>query len=92
MFVGLYALLGHIIFMFSFEYQRSFSSLPDSNYSMLILLTTANFPDIMLPAYSKNYWSCLFFVSYLIIGLYFVLNFLLANIFNKFKERLERKT
>ena len=33
----------------------------------------------------------LFFVSYLIFGLYFLMSFLLANVFNKFMKRLEQK-
>ena len=33
----------------------------------------------------------LFFVSYLLFGLYFMMNFLLANVFMMFKERLERR-
>ena len=57
---------------------------------MLILMTTANFPDIMLPSYRESYWYILYFGSFLIIGLYFLMNFLLANVFNKFKDRLER--
>ena len=51
---------------------------------MLILLTTANFPDIMLPAYNVNFMYSIFFISYLMIGLYFLLSLLLANIFTKF--------
>ena len=31
----------------------------------------------------------LYYVSFLIIGLYFMMNFLLANVFNRFKDRLE---
>ena len=58
-------------------------------YRMLILLTTANFPDIMLPAYDKNFWNCLIFISFLIIGLYFLSNVLLANVFSKFNKRLK---
>ena len=45
----------------------------------------------MLPAYSTNYWFMIYFVSYLTIGLYFMMSFLLANVFNKFKERLEQQ-
>ena len=56
---------------------------------MIILVTTANFPDVMLPAYEKNYWWMLYFVSFLLLGLYFMMNFLLANVFNNFKDRLE---
>ena len=55
-------------------------------------MTTANFPDIMLPAYYENYWNMIYFVSYLILGLYFILSFLLANVFIMFKERLEKRT
>ena len=57
---------------------------------MLILMTTANFPDVMLPAYNEQFWVILFFCSFLCVGLYFLMNFLLANVFNKFKDRLER--
>ena len=58
---------------------------------MTILLTTANFPDIMLPAYNVSFFYSIFFISYLMIGLYFLLSLLLANIFTKFTQRLENK-
>ena len=67
------------------EYFRTFS---DSYVNMFTLLTTANFPDVMLPSYHENYFFALFFVSYLIFGLFLLLNLLLASVFNKFKERL----
>ena len=41
----------------------------------------------MLPAYHKNYFSMLFFTAYLSIGLFFLLNLLLASVFSKFKDR-----
>ena len=56
---------------------------------MFILLTTANFPDIMLPEYDKNPINCFVFVSFLILGLFFMMNVLLANVFSKFQQRLE---
>ena len=55
------------------------------------MLTTANYPDVMLPAYDRQYWNMVFFVSYLIIGLYLMMNFLLATVYNQFKQRLERR-
>lgn len=57
---------------------------------MLVLLTTANFPDIMLPAYYRNYWNALFFIGYMCFGLFFLTNILLANIFAQFRQRLEK--
>lgn len=88
LFVLCYSIVGHFLFRYSYVGFISFQSLPDAFFNMLILLTTANFPDIMLPSYAKHYWSMLFFVSFLILGLYFMLSFLLANVFNKFKDRL----
>ena len=57
---------------------------------MIILLTTANFPDVMLPAYDVNFWNCLYFVLYLILGLYLFMNLLLANVFSVYRRRLEQ--
>ena len=88
-FIGFYSLVGVYLFRYTFEGYWYFAAFDEALYNMIILMTTANFPDVMLPAYTVNYWNMLFFVSYLIIGLYFMMSFLLANVFNKFKERLE---
>ena len=55
-----------------------FDTVANSYYSMLILLTTANFPDVMLPAYNVSFFWSIYFVSFLILGLYALLNLLLA--------------
>ena len=55
---------------------------------MLILLTTANFPDVMLPAYNMSFYWSLYFISFLLLGLYALLNLLLAQVFNSFRTRL----
>jgi len=58
---------------------------------LIILLTTANFPDIMLPSYNSNRVNCLFYISFMIIGLYFLLNVLLAIVYDNYKTRIELK-
>uniref|UniRef100_A0A671YBY1 Two pore segment channel 1 n=1 Tax=Sparus aurata TaxID=8175 RepID=A0A671YBY1_SPAAU len=63
-----------------------FSTLENSLVSLFVLLTTANFPDVMMPAYSKNRWSCVFFIVYLSIELYFIMNLLLAVVFDTFND------
>ena len=87
----IYALVGFYVFRYEFEGTTSFVSLSESYVSMLTLITTANFPDVMLPSYHDNYFNMIFFISYLTIGLFFLLNLLLANVFNKFKGRLEKR-
>jgi len=89
LFIMIYSLIGLYLFRYTYEGFKYFSNFERSFCNMVILMTTANFPDIMLPAYTQNYWNMLFFVSYLILGLYFLMSFLLANVFNKFKGRLE---
>ena len=46
---------------------------------MLVLLTTANYPDVMMPAYNASRPSVLFFVSFLLVGLFFCMNLVLAR-------------
>lgn len=56
---------------------------------MLVLLTTSNFPNIMMPAYQENRWNCIFFIIYLAIGLFLLLNLLLAIYYANYKKRFE---
>jgi len=58
---------------------------------MIILLTTSNFPDIMLPAMYTNAAFSLFFIAYLLLGLYFLLNTLLATVFSGYKRKMQEK-
>uniref|UniRef100_A0A8C7PP95 Voltage-dependent calcium channel protein TPC1 n=1 Tax=Oncorhynchus mykiss TaxID=8022 RepID=A0A8C7PP95_ONCMY len=62
--------------------------------SLFVLVTTANFPDVMMPAYSRNRWSCVFFIVYLSIELYFIMNLLLAVVFDTFNgvEKMKFKS
>uniref|UniRef100_A0A3Q3FC33 Voltage-dependent calcium channel protein TPC1 n=1 Tax=Labrus bergylta TaxID=56723 RepID=A0A3Q3FC33_9LABR len=71
-----------------------FSTLENSLVSLFVLLTTANFPDVMMPSYSKNRWSCVFFIVYLSIELYFIMNLLLAVVFDTFNgvEKMKFKS
>ena len=53
-------------------------------------MTTANFPDVMLPAYTVNKAYALFFIVYLVIGLYFLLYLVLAIFYSNYKNRVEK--
>ena len=81
---------GYFFFKGTAEGYVYFYSLYESYYNMLILLTSANFPDVMLPAYEEKFMYALFFIVFILSGMFFLMNLLLASIYNKFKARLEQ--
>ncbi|VEN34802.1 unnamed protein product [Callosobruchus maculatus] len=81
-FVCCYALLG--FFLFSNDKNLYFRTLGDSFVSMFVLLTTANFPDVMMPSYAESKWSAVFFISYISTVLYVLMNLMLAVVYETF--------
>ena len=76
---------------FSKQCTNYFGTLGGSLNQMFILLTTANYPDIMMPAYNCSPWSAVFFIVFLVIGLYFVFNLILAVSYATFQEKTKSK-
>ncbi|KAF7238437.1 Two pore calcium channel protein 1 [Varanus komodoensis] len=55
------------------------------------IVACVGFPDVMMPSYSRSPWSCIFFIVYLSIELYFIMNLLLAVVFDTFSDIEKRK-
>ena len=72
----------------TFEGITNFGSIRDAYRNMTILFTTANYPDIFLPAQRMSFWNAFLFMFFMLAGLYFLTNLLTANVFNKYQERL----
>lgn len=89
MYVLFFGFLGMRIFEGTVEGVSYFSTYVDSIFNMLVLLTTTNYPDIMLPAYSTNRLMSLYFIVYLLLGLFLILNILMALFYNNYKTRYE---
>ncbi len=90
-FIGFYIIyfgfLGMRVFRGSVEGVSYFDTYVDSIFNMFTLLTTSNYPDIMLPAYSFSRILCVFFVTFLMLGLFLILNILMALFYNNYKTR-----
>jgi len=74
--------------------RQNFGNLGRSFVSLFVLLTTANNPDVMMKSYNESRWSAAFFISYLSINLYFLMNLMLAVVYDAFtkieKEKFRR--
>jgi len=88
-FILYFAWLGQRIFKGSLEGVQNYDGYFDSCFYLLVLLTTANFPNYMLPAYKENRWNCLFFIIFLIVALFLLMNMLLAIFYSNYKKRYE---
>ena len=88
-YVLIFALISAFYFKESFQGVSYMSSIGQTFYELFILLTTANFPDVMLPAYNVGWTQSIIFIVFLTVGLYFFLNIILASVFNVFKGRIE---
>ncbi|XP_056633174.1 two pore calcium channel protein 1-like isoform X1 [Diorhabda sublineata] len=82
-FVCSYALLGYFLFS-GHDSNLYFKTLEDSFVSMFVLLTTANFPDVMMPSYAISKWTAAFFISYISTVLYVLMNLMLAVVYETF--------
>ena len=58
---------------------------------LLILMTTANFPDVMMPVYKCSRWNAAFFVVFLMTGTYFLLSVVLAVAYSVFTAQAKTK-
>lgn len=84
-FMFIFSILGFYLFS-QIPGDQYFSTIQDSFISLFILLTTANYPDVMLPAYSVSRFYALFFIIYLSLELYFLMNLLLAVVYDTFSN------
>ena len=54
----------------------------------MVLITTSNFPDVMLQAYNTSTWFTIYFIFFIVFGVFFLMNVLLAVIFDNYKRRV----
>ena len=69
--------------------QRYFDNYGDSLWNLYIAVTTANFPDVMMPAYDFNGAYSIFFLVFMLVNLYLFINIILATIYTNYKKHLK---
>eukprot|EP00041_Stephanoeca_diplocostata_P021215 m.489432 g.489432 ORF g.489432 m.489432 type:complete len:820 (+) comp21768_c0_seq2:262-2721(+) len=90
----LYILLWSVLGFYFFGSNTNdpyFRTLGVSYVSLFTLMTTANFPDVMMPAYYENEFACVFFIMYMLIGFFFLMNIVLAMVYEGFTDTEKRK-
>jgi two pore calcium channel protein len=90
-FIFAFSWMGQRLYMGTVEGAMHFKTLEDSLWSMLVCLTTSNFPDVMLPGYMAFRPYCLLFLVYMVMGLFLFMSLVLAIFYSNFKIRYENK-
>ncbi|XP_007043598.2 PREDICTED: two pore calcium channel protein 1 isoform X1 [Theobroma cacao] len=83
--------VAYVMFEDTQEGKLVFTSYGTTLYQMFVLFTTSNNPDVWIPAYKASRWYCLFFVLYVLVGVYFVTNLILAVVYDSFKSELAKQ-
>ena len=77
---------------FFFFCEREFLVFP--HYVVCMYVICYSNPDVMMKSYNESRWSAAFFISYLSINLYFLMNLMLAVVYDAFtkieKEKFRR--
>jgi two pore calcium channel protein 1 len=76
--------MGMSLFAFSVEGGETFTDIRSAFWTLFITLTTSNFPNVMLPSYNTNRMCAAFFLTYLVIGLFLLMNLVLAIIYSAY--------
>lgn len=80
--------LAFILFEDTVQGKTLFKTYGSTLYQMSILYTTSNNPDVWIPAYKESRFSAIFFVIYILFGVYFITNLVLAVVYDSFKGQL----
>lgn len=69
--------------------ELKFSTYLDAVYNLFVTQTTSNYPDVMLPAFTKHRLSIVFFAAFLISNYFLLFNLIIATFYYNFKTELQ---
>ncbi|XP_053567920.1 two pore calcium channel protein 1 [Bombina bombina] len=73
------------------EGEPYFQNYLDAVFNLYVLVTTANSPDVMMPAFDYNWWYSIFFIAYIIINTYIFMSVFLAVVYNNYRKHLKNE-
>ncbi|XP_018428489.1 PREDICTED: two pore calcium channel protein 1-like [Nanorana parkeri] len=68
-----------------------FENYLEAMFNLYVLVTTANSPDVMMPAYDHNWWYSIFFIAYIILNTYIFMSVFLAVVYNNYRKHLKNE-
>ncbi|KAJ8002346.1 hypothetical protein DPEC_G00178920 [Dallia pectoralis] len=68
-----------------------FTSYLEIVFDLYVLVTTANSPDIIMPAYNSSVYFAVFFIIYVLINTYIFMSVFLAVVYNNYKKYLKEE-
>ncbi|KAM3623127.1 uncharacterized protein V6R79_007341 [Siganus canaliculatus] len=68
-----------------------FTNYLDIVFDLYVLVTTANSPDVMMPAYNNSLIFAIFFILYILINTYIFMSVFLAVVYNNYKKYLKEE-
>ncbi|XP_078068430.1 two pore segment channel 3 [Mustelus asterias] len=68
-----------------------FNNYLDIFFNLYVLVTTANSPDVMMPAYEVSWAYSIFFVIFIIVNTYVFMSLFLAVVYNDYKKHLKNE-
>nr|XP_061843717.1 two pore segment channel 3 [Nerophis lumbriciformis] len=68
-----------------------FANYLDAVFQLYVLVTTANSPDVMMPAYNASSAFAIFFIVYILVNTYIFMSVFLAVVFNNYKKHLKEE-
>ncbi|KAI5618662.1 two pore channel 3, partial [Silurus asotus] len=60
-------------------------------FDLYVLVTTANSPDVMMPAYNYSSFFAIFFILYIVINTYTFMSVFLAVVYNNYRKYLKEE-
>lgn len=73
------------------EGEQHFPNIIDAMWTLYICVTTANYPDVMMPAYNQTRVAAVYFVVFMAITFFFLMNVILASVVNAYDNELDRR-